>query len=181
LLREILNALNNKVMKRAGGLPRNEKFLQCEKELLQPLPSERLSYLDPAVNGRFAADYHVSYDNVHYSLDNKLINQEVSVRSPGRDSPRQQNCGHPSAFICLTLLCQSSQHRPANHNSYLNDKIEDWAASQHPEIADWALACVPIKAARRDKERILVRLRNAKQIFGQDRLVLDDFGIAEID
>lgn len=174
ILRRVLEDLNNRPMKRSGGQSRLQKFITSERDLLQPLPAEPMSFLDPAVRRRVAGDYHVSYDNVLYSVDHKLINQEVSVRASDRVVEiRHDNkivavharSNVPFSYITLPM------HRPPNHNNYLNDTIEQWAEGQPPQIADWALACIPRKSGRRDKDRLLVRLGNTKRIFGQERLI----------
>ncbi len=174
LLRQVVEDWNNRPMKRAGGQSRRQKFLGVEKDLLQPLPAERMSFIDPAVKRRVNVDYHVAYDNVFYSVDHKLIDKEVSVRA----SDHKVEIRHDNEIVAIHARSYTqfsyvtlSQHRPPNHLSYLKNTVEDWAVTQHPLIAEWALACVPAKTGRRDKERILVRLRNTRRIFGQDRLV----------
>lgn len=161
-------------MKRPGGQSRRDRFVTGEKELLLPLPAERLAYIDPPVQRQVAADYHVGFDNSFYSVDYKLIGKQVTVRGSNRLVEIRHDhkvvaiharSYKPNSYVTLP------QHRPANHNLYLNDKIEDWASTQNPEIGEWALACIPKKAGRRDKDRILVRLRNVKAIHGADRLI----------
>lgn len=174
VVRSVIEDWNNRKMKRSGGLSRREKFEDGERELLQPLPAERLSFLDPPVRRQVAADYHVGFDNSFYSVDYRLIGEQVTVRA----SNRVVEIRHDHKVIAIHARSYAPysyvtlpQHRPASHNLYLNDSIEDWAATQHPEVAEWALACIPKKAGRRDKDRILVRLRNVKAVHGKDRLV----------
>ncbi len=173
-LRQVIDDWNNRKMKRAGGLSRREKFLAAEQQLLQSLPAEKLTFLDPPVNRRVAADYHVGYDNAFYSVHYKMIGKQVSVRASNRVIEIRHDhkiiAIHARSYVDFSYVTLP-QHRPANHNIYLNDKIEDWAEAQHPLIAEWALACIPKKAGRRDKERILVRLRSTKKIAGPDRLI----------
>lgn len=174
VVRSVVDDWNNRTMKRSGGLSRREKFESEERELLQPLPVERLSFLDPPVRRQVSADYHIGFDNSFYSVDHKLIGEQVTVRA----SNRVVEIRHDNKVIAIHARSNVPhnyvtlpQHRPASHKLYLNDSIEDWAETQHPEVADWAFACIPKKAGRRDRDRILVRLRNVKAIHGQDRLV----------
>jgi hypothetical protein len=78
-VRELLEELNARPMKKLGGITRRELFERVERAALRPLPSERYEcaeWLQKTVN----ADYHVEVDRSWYSVPYSLAHESVWVR-----------------------------------------------------------------------------------------------------
>jgi transposase len=173
LLKVIVDKLNRRPMKRAGGKSRLERFVEYEQHKLQPLPAVRLSFLDLPESRNVEPDYHVSFDNSRYSVHHTYIGKKVTVRgSSNAVEIRFDNkviAQHPRSRIKGSFITDD-RHRPPNHQAYLNDALEDWLAQQDPLIAEWAMRTIHKKAGQRDKRRFQVQLRKLKSIYDVERL-----------
>ena len=78
-IRELLEDLNARPMKRFGGLSRRELFDRVERAELGPLPSERY---ESSVwsTARVGSDYHVKVDRHFYSVPHRLTRELVEAR-----------------------------------------------------------------------------------------------------
>jgi hypothetical protein len=173
LLREILEKLNRRPIKRAGGKSRFERFVEHERDKLNPLPSARLSFLDLPETRNVDNDYHVGFDASRYSVHYSYIGKQVTVRgSANAVEIRFDNkiiAQHPRSQIRDSFITDE-MHRPPNHQAYLKDDLEGWLQLQDPLIAEWAKGCISERARQRDKGRLLAQLRKLKSLYGLERL-----------
>ncbi len=77
-IREVLERLNGRVMRRIG-LSRRDLFLQVEQPALNPLPPAPYEYADWK-KARVNFDYHVELFGHYYSVPHELIRQEIEAR-----------------------------------------------------------------------------------------------------
>jgi transposase len=78
-IRELLDELNDRPMKKLGGISRRELFERIERAALRPLPSAAYEYADwhkKTLN----TDYHVEVDKHWYSAPFRLVHQEIWAR-----------------------------------------------------------------------------------------------------
>jgi transposase len=78
-IRELLEDLNNRPMKKLGGVSRRELFERIERAALGPLPTEAYEYADwheRTVN----TDYHVEVEKHWYSVPYRFAHEEVWAR-----------------------------------------------------------------------------------------------------
>lgn len=75
---EVLEALNDRPMKRLGGTTRRELFERIERPALKPLPSERFAPGEWALV-RLDNSYHVEHDNHLYSVPHHLVGEELEI------------------------------------------------------------------------------------------------------
>jgi transposase len=173
LLREIIEKLNRRPMKRAGGKSRLERFVEHERDKLRPLPSSRLSFLDLPETRNVEPDYHISFDSSRYSVHYSYIGKKVTVRgSANAVEIRFDNkiiAQHPRSHIRDSFVTDQ-KHRPPNHQAFLKDDLQSWLDCQDPVISEWAQKSISKKAGNRDKGRILAQLRKLKSIYGMERL-----------
>jgi transposase len=78
-IRELLDELNNRPMKKLGGISRRELFERVERAALRPLPSAAYEYADWQQK-TLNVDYHVEVDKHWYSAPYRLVHREVWVR-----------------------------------------------------------------------------------------------------
>ncbi len=79
-IRELLDDLNDRPMKKLGGVSRRELFERLERGALRPLPSTPYEYADwhkKTLN----ADYHVEVDKHWYSAPSRLVHREIWTRA----------------------------------------------------------------------------------------------------
>ena len=78
-IRELLEDLNARPMKKYGGLSRRGLFERLERAALRPLPAERF---EPAEweRQRVGNDYHVKLDGHFYSVPHDLVHELVEAR-----------------------------------------------------------------------------------------------------
>ena len=75
-IRELLDDLNLRPMKKLGGVSRRELFERFDRPALRPLPAERFEYGEWS-RGRVGGDYHVEVDEHRYSAPYGLAKDEV--------------------------------------------------------------------------------------------------------
>jgi transposase len=79
-IQELLEDLNDRPMKKLGGVSRRELFERIERSELKPLPAEKYE-LARWKKARVNIDYHVEYDKHYYSVPHRLLKEEVEVRA----------------------------------------------------------------------------------------------------
>lgn len=78
-IRELLEELNDRPMKRYGGVSRRELFEHIERPALRPLPAEPFVYA-PWSRAKVHGDYHIQVDDHYYSVPHALVGEHVEVR-----------------------------------------------------------------------------------------------------
>lgn len=79
-IRELLEALNARPMKKYGGKSRRELFDEIERAHLGALPEQRYE-LARWKKARVNIDHHVEYDKHYYSVPYQLTGEQVEVRA----------------------------------------------------------------------------------------------------
>jgi transposase len=75
-IRELLDELNARPMKKLGGVSRRELFDRLERPVLRALPAERFEYGEWS-HGRVGLDYHVEVSEHWYSAPYGLAKEQV--------------------------------------------------------------------------------------------------------
>ena len=170
LLLNVVDDLNSRPMKR-GGETRKERFERLDKPELRELPRERITYIELPVERRVPPTYHVSIDNVHYSVPADLVSKKVSVRkSP--DTIEIRHDGLPVAIhrrsFCKDSFVTLEVHRPENHKAYIEIKFNKWADSLPAPVRE----IIEIEASKQPgRERLMQRVKRIDREFGRDRLI----------
>ena len=81
-IRELLDDLNLRPMKKLGGVSRRALFERLDRPALRPLPAERFEYGEWS-RGRVGGDYHVEVEEHRYSAPYGLAKDEVWCWSTG--------------------------------------------------------------------------------------------------
>jgi transposase len=82
-IRELLDEMNARPMKKLGGISRRELFEQVERPALRPLPSEAYEYAD-WYQKTLNTDYHVEIEKHWYSAPHRLAHREIWARVTAR-------------------------------------------------------------------------------------------------
>lgn len=76
---ELVEELNDRPMRKLGGVTRRELFERLERPALRPLP-ERPFEMAEWQRAKVYEDYHIAIDNHWYSVPHQLIGEHVEVR-----------------------------------------------------------------------------------------------------
>jgi transposase len=136
---ELLPAFNQRPFKRQPNSSRYSLFMESELPALQPLPLHLYEHADWRFKVKVRSDYLVEYDNHHYSVPSRLVQQQVDVRATGQvveiyhnhlrvgSHPRQTTPG-------ISVL---SEHRPPNHQYYSDSEpaaLLEWGERVGPAV-----------------------------------------------
>jgi transposase len=80
---EQVEIINNRPMKDHGGRTRNERFADCDKPYLKPLPQKRFSISEIKHDVKVGLDYHVQFRKHFYSVPYALAKKSVDVHLDG--------------------------------------------------------------------------------------------------
>lgn len=146
---ELLEELNQRPMKKLGGVSRRELFERYERSALQPLPGQPF---EPATWCKATAnvDYHVEFLKHWYSVPYLLRHEEMWLRVTEKVVEvfhYGKRVGlHARSHIAYKHTTDPS-HRPPNHRA--------WAEADHGALVAWANSIGPATALL--MQRILSR------------------------
>ena len=113
------------------ALSRRVVFEQQERSTLQPLPADPFDYLE-VKQAKVHIDYHVVFQQHHYSVPHASTRQTVLIRA----SERLIEIYHQDKRIACHVRCDRAgysteqEHMPANHRWYLEwspQRFSTWA------------------------------------------------------
>lgn len=127
---DVIETINNRVLRRAGGHSRRTLFEAEERHYLRPLPSERYEAHEPLRLCRIHRDYHVEFRGSYYSVPHRLIGALASVK-PSASKVEivvdgQTVAIHPRVHEQGRALTDPS-HRPENHAAIRDVDLVAWA------------------------------------------------------
>jgi len=136
-IRELLEELNARPMKRYGGVSRNELFEQLDKPVLLPLPSDYFEY-STWKSARVNLDYHIELERHYYSVPYVLVREKVEARITARTVEvfhvGRRVASHARSYV-LFKHTTNPEHMPPNHRAWLNadpGEIQQWAKTVGP-------------------------------------------------
>lgn len=175
---ELLVRMNDKPMRGHGGKSRNQLFDELDRPALKALPELPFEYADWKLNVTVAQDYHVIWDDHHYSVPYTYIGSKVRVRATARQIEVYAKDDH---FPIATHLrsfkkggCTTvTEHQPAAHRAYAQDQGAEliaWADRSGPWIS--AFVKKHIDAHRRPalSMQAMRGLRGMAKEYGAERL-----------
>jgi hypothetical protein len=138
-IRELLDELNLKPMKRLAGKSRRELYISLDKPALAPLPAERFEcseWLRPTVHG----DHHIEIDHRYYSVPYQLVRKVLDVRL----TSSTLEVFHRGVRVAAHARSYeqhgsttNDEHRPPNHQARMqadSTKVIAWSLSVGPFV-----------------------------------------------
>tara|TARA_R110000868_G_scaffold4846_14_gene30193 strand:- start:14298 stop:15314 length:1017 start_codon:yes stop_codon:yes gene_type:complete len=121
---ELLPAFNQRPFKRQPGSSRHSLFVEVEQSALQSLPIHAYEHADWRFKVRVRSDYLVEYDNHHYSVPSRLVQQQVDVRATGEVVEVFHNHLRVSSHVrkFVSGISVQPEHRPPNHQYYADSE-----------------------------------------------------------
>jgi transposase len=136
---ELLPLFNQRPFKRLPNTSRHSLFIETEQSALQPLPIHPYEHADWRFKVRVRSDYLVQYDNHHYSVPSRLVQQQVDVRATVEVVEIFHNhlrvSSHPRQFD--SGISMQPEHRPLNHQYYADSEpaaLLAWGANVGPAL-----------------------------------------------
>ncbi len=131
-LREELELLNNRPMKDHGGKTRRQRFEEVDKPYAQPLPAEPFRISRIKLDVLVAPNYHIRYEDHHYSVPHHLVGRRVKVYQMGQVI----EIYHDNVHVCRHQLGRSNfdytttpQHMPPSH-AFVKGWNREWFIAQ---------------------------------------------------
>jgi transposase len=139
---ELLQRMNDKPMRGHGGKSRNQLFEELDRPALKPLPQHPYEYADWKLAITVAQDYHVVWDEHHYSVPYRYVGAKVRIRATARMiEVYHKNENFPIATHLRSNIkdaCTTNpEHQPASHRAYAQDQGAEliaWAERSGPSI-----------------------------------------------
>lgn len=129
---ELLEELNDRPMRRYGGVSRRQLFEQLDRPALSPLPTERFTYAvwhDAKVN----IDYHAEYEKHFYSVPFSLVHELVEVHATAMTVEifhrNQRVTSHVRSYVPGKFTTKP-EHMPKSHRDHA-----EWTPSR---LIAWA-------------------------------------------
>ncbi|WP_324777756.1 IS21 family transposase [Ralstonia pickettii] len=175
---ELLVRMNDKPMRGHGGKSRNQLFIELDRPALKALPELPFEYADWKLNVTVAQDYHVLWDEHHYSVPYTYIGAKVRIRATARQVEVYAKDDH---FPIATHLrnahkggCTTSpQHQPASHRAYAQDQGAEliaWADRSGPWISAFVKKHIDTHRRPALSMQAMRGLRGMAKEYGPERL-----------
>ena len=149
---ELLEALNDRPMKKLGGVSRRRLFDRVERAALLPLPADRFE-LSEWKRATVNLDYHVQLAEHFYSVPYTLVREEVEARITATTieifRKGQRVASHARSFVRFRFTTEPT-HMPEAHQKHFAgaSSVLSWAAMIGPmtkALAERILDANPIR------------------------------------
>jgi transposase len=151
-VRELLEDLNARPMKKLGGISRRALFEKVEQQALRPLPSqayESAEWIKRTVN----VDYHVEVDRHWYSVPHELVHESVWARVTATTVELLHNNGRVASHQRSRIRHQHTTdraHMPEAHRQHAAgvNGVLAWATTVGPmtlALVERLLAANPVR------------------------------------
>lgn len=154
-IRQLLDQLNERPMKKLGGVSRNELFERIERAELKQLPEIRYE-LARWHKARVNIDYHIEYDKHYYSVPHQLLKEAVEVRATRQTVEvfhRGKRVASHRRGRPLSGHTTNPEHMPASHRAHM-----EWSPSR---LISWGEKIGP--HTKLMVERILIERTHPEQ------------------
>ena len=171
---ELLGRLNNKPFRKMEG-SRASMFEEVDKPALAPLSSPPYEYAEWK-KAKVGIDYHVTYDNHHYSVPHKLARKEVQVRATTKvieifyqDARIASHARSDHKYRHTTITA----HMPTSHSKYAEwtpARIVSWGKTAGADVAALFEAIMASKAHPEQGFRSCLGIMRMEKKVGRERL-----------
>lgn len=174
-IRELLEELNNRPMKKLGGISRRQLFEGLEQKALRPLPAERF-VLGHWKKARVNIDYHVEYERHYYSVPYALCKEEVEICATAMSvevlhKGKRVACHRRSTRIGQHTTVDA--HMPKSHRAHAKwspSRIVNWAKSIGPHTGALATAILNDRPHPEMGYRSCLGILRLSKRYGPERL-----------
>ena len=167
--------LNNRPMKKLGGVTRRQLFERIERAQLQPLPRERFTYCEWKTC-RVNIDYHVEVDAHFYSVPHELVGELVEARSTTSTVEivhRGKRVASYARSYDRGKHTTTREHMPLAHQKHVEwtpSRIIEWARQTGSKTAELAEAIMKERRHPEQGYRSCLGLLRLGKTYGAERL-----------
>lgn len=133
---EQVEIINARPMKDHGGRTRNERFADCDKPYLKPLPQNRFTISEIKHDVTVGLDYHIQFRKHFYSVPYALAKKKVDVHLDGLTVEIYHNgihCCRHQLSLKLYRYTTKNDHMPPNH-AFVRGMKPQWFIDKAREI-----------------------------------------------
>ena len=174
-IQELLEELNNRPMRRYGGVTRQQLFERIDRPALQPLTAERYIYATWK-KARVNIDYHIEVDKHYYSVPYTLSRADVELRltawtvevfHKGNRVASHQRCNKPGRHTTI------ADHMPKSHRAHLEwtpSRLIQWGSKTGPCTEALIRAILTERPHPEQGYRSCLGILRLEKRYGTDRL-----------
>ncbi len=174
-IRELRDDLNNRPMKKYGGLSRRELFERVERPALRPLPADRFEPGEWS-SARVEGDYHANVGGHFYSMPWVLAFEEIEARATATTielfHKNRRVAAHPRSDVVGGHTTDPA-HRHPKHRWWAEkdpERLCSWAASVGPQAEAMTRAILSSNFHREQAWKSAWGLRELCDKYGPERL-----------
>jgi transposase len=172
---ELMDELNDRPMRRYGGVTRRALFEQLDRPALAPLPAERFvhaTWKHATVN----IDYHVEVEKHYYSVPYTKVHERVEVRLSAFTveifHKGVRVASHPRS-VAAGRHTTDPQHMPSSHRQHLEwspSRLIRWAQSMGPSVEALVSAILRDRPHPEQGYRSCLGILRLERRYGAERL-----------
>jgi transposase len=175
-IRELLEKLNARPFQKLEGC-RRSAFEKLDRPAMRPLPARRYEIGAWKLGVGVNVDYHLTYDERHYSVPCELINAKVDVRATAtvievwRD--HQRVTSHERSYGPKGTAVTKPEHRPRSHRAWGEwppERLVGWAATKGTKTGEVAAAILENGPHPESGRRACLGLMRMGEKYGDERL-----------
>jgi transposase len=173
-IRELLEELNARPMKKIGGVSRRELFDRVERAAMLPLPEQAFE-LSEWKRATVNVDYHVQLAEHFYSVPYGLVREEVEARLTATTveifQKGQRVASHARSLVRFRFTTDP-MHMPEAHKKHFAgaDAVLSWASSVGPMVEAMAKRILDANLIREHGWRSAKGLQRLAGKYGEARL-----------
>jgi transposase len=173
---ELLEKLNARPFQKLEGC-RRSAFEKLDRPALRPLPARRYEIGEWKLGVGVNVDYHLTYDDRHYSVPCELINAKVEVRATAtvievwRD--RKRVTSHERSYGAKGTAVTKPEHRPQSHRAWGEwppERLVGWATTKGAKTGEVATAILERGPHPESGRRACLGLMRMGEKYGDERL-----------
>ena len=170
----LLEELNERPMKKLGGISRRALFERVERGALLPLPAERFE-LSEWKKATVNVDYHVVLFDHFYSVPYTLVREEVEARLTATTVEilhhNRRIASHPRSYVRFRFTTDPA-HMPEAHQKHFagGDAVIAWGASIGPMTEAMVRRLLDANPVREQGWRSAKGLQRLAQKYGEARV-----------
>ena len=174
-IRQYLDELNDKPMRRYGGQSRRELFAQVDVPALSPLPDRAYEY-SAWSKARVHLDYHVEVDRHYYSVPYALVREVVEVCLTATTvqllHKHRVVASHARSYVPYAHTTNPA-HMPKDHQKWLESdpaQVQSWARSVGPMTEAMVARILELRPEAQQGLRSAMGLMRVGEKYESDRV-----------
>lgn len=173
---ELCGQLNDRPFQKLEGC-RRSAFEALDRPSMRPLPPRRYELAEWKLGVGVNVDYHITYDERHYSVPHELVQERVDVRATAtvievfRSGERVTS--HERSHGPKGTAVTNPEHRPRSHREFCDwppERLVRWAGKTGPSAAAVAEAILGRGPHPESGRRACLALVRMAERYGAERV-----------